>query len=386
MESPFKISRRGFCRFAAATGGLCAAGGLSGSSEVLAGLGNELVLRPTTKLSEVEAWHYEKRENNEIICKICPRECHVGDLERGYCGTRENREGTYYTLVYGLPCAVHVDPIEKKPLFHFLPGQNAFSIATAGCNVNCKFCQNWRISQFRPEQTQNVELPPSAVVDGAIRTGAPVIAYTYSEPVIFYEYMYDTAKLGRERGVRSAVITGGHISQKPLVELCEQVDAIKVDLKAFTESFYRDIVHGELQPVLDALVTIKEQGVWLEIVYLVVPTLNDSESEIQELSSWIMRELGPDVPVHFTRFHPMYLLDNLPPTPIPTLERAADIAGAAGIHYVYLGNVPGNRRESTYCPSCGEPVISRYGYHIRKIDITDGACAECGTRIPGVWS
>ncbi len=380
------LSRRDFCRVAVATGGLCAAGGPGGAADVLAQVGNALTLQPTARLSEVEAWYYEKLEDNEIICKICPRECRVGDLERGYCGTRENRAGTYYTLVYGLPCAVHVDPIEKKPLFHFLPGKLAFSIATAGCNVNCKFCQNWDISQFRPEQTRNVELSPAMVVEGAIRNDAAVIAYTYSEPIIFYEYMYDTAKLGRERGVRNVMITGGHIKEKPLVDLCGRLDAIKVDLKSFSEKYYRDIVHGELKPVLDALVTIKKQGLWEEIVYLVVPTLNDSKKEFTELCQWIMANLGPDVPIHFTRFHPTYLLKNLPPTPVPTLEMACDLATAAGLKYVYIGNVPGHRRESTYCGSCGKIVIGRYGYLIREFHIINGRCEYCKKPVPGVWT
>jgi pyruvate formate lyase activating enzyme len=379
------VSRRGFCRLVGATGGLAAAGGFGAAAEVVAGLGNAIALQPAERLSEVEARYYDKLEHNEIACRICPRECQVGDLERGYCGTRENRGGIYYTLVYGLPCAAHIDPIEKKPLFHFLPGKLAFSIATAGCNVNCKFCQNWDISQFRPEQTQNIDLPPEKVVEYAVQENAPIIAYTYSEPVVFYEYMYDTAKLGRQRGIRSVMITGGHINQKPLIDLCGQLDAIKVDLKAFSESYYRDIVHGELKPVLDALVTIQQQKLWLEIVYLVVPTLNDSEKEFTELCAWIMANLGPDVPIHFTRFHPTYLLKNLPPTPVSTLETAIRIADAAGLKYVYIGNVPGHLRETTFCGSCGNKVIGRYGFQITGFFLQDGLCKYCGNPIPGVW-
>jgi len=384
-EKFFRLSRRGFCRLAAATGGLAVTGGFGAASDALAGLGNQIALRYAPHLSEVEARYYEKLEHNEIVCHICPRECRVGDLERGYCGTRENREGTYYTLVYGLPCAVHIDPVEKKPLFHFMPGQLAFSIATAGCNVNCKFCQNWDISQLRPEQTRNLDLPPKDVVAYAVQEKAPIIAYTYSEPVIFYEYMYDTAKLGREQGVRSVMITGGHINEKPLVELCGQLDAIKVDLKSFSEKYYQDIVHGELQPVLDALVTIQKQGLWLEIVYLVVPTLNDSEKEFTELCAWIKTNLGPDVPIHFTRFHPTYLMKNLPPTPVSSLELAVEIADASGLKYVYVGNVPGHKRETTYCGSCGKKVIGRYGFRITEFFLRDGKCEYCGKPVPGVW-
>ena len=385
-KTVFKLSRRDFCRVASATGGLIAGGGLGAATDALAGVGNALVLQPATKLAQVEARYYEKLEHNEVVCHICPRECRIGDMERGYCGTRENRGGVYYTLVYGLPCAVHVDPIEKKPLFHFLPGKDAFSIGTAGCNVNCKFCQNWDISQFRPEQTRNIDLPPDKVVAYAQESNAPVIAYTYSEPVIFFEYMYDAAKLGRASGLRSVMITGGHIKHDPLVEVCGQLDAIKVDLKAFSEKYYQDIVHGELKPVLETLVTIKKQGLWEEIVYLVVPTLNDSEREFKALCAWIMTNLGPDVPIHFTRFHPMYLLKNLPPTPISTLETAADIAGAAGLKYVYIGNVPGHRRENTICGSCGKLVIGRHGFYIKEMRLRNGNCEYCGKPVPGVWA
>ncbi len=332
-----------------------------------------------------EARYYEKLSHKKIKCTLCPRECVIDDRERGYCGVRENREGTYYTLVYARPCTYHVDPIEKKPLFHFHPGSLAFSIATAGCNLNCKFCQNWQISQVSPEQVRSIHLPPQQLALSAKNSRSLSIAYTYSEPTIFYEYMYDSVIAGHEHGVKSVVITAAYISQKPLVELCKKVDAIKVDLKAFTESYYKEVVNGELKPVLDALVTMKKSGVWTEIVYLVVPTLNDGENEIRALSKWIVKNLGRDVPIHFTRFHPQYILKNLPPTPLKTLERCKAIADAEGLHYVYIGNVPGHKAENTYCPSCGALILERLGFSVRKKDFNNERCPSCDTQIAGLW-
>jgi pyruvate formate lyase activating enzyme len=256
----------------------------------------------------IEARYYEKLPHKKIRCTLCPRECVIDDRERGYCGVRENREGTYYSLVYARPCTYHVDPIEKKPLFHFHPGSEAFSIATAGCNVNCKFCQNWEISQVRPEQIRSLYLPPDKTAKMASESRCLSIAYTYSEPTIFFEYMFDTALAAQKMDVKSVVITAAYISEKPLIQLCEQVDAIKVDLKAFTEKYYQDVVNGELKPVLKSLEIMCKLNMWTEIVYLVVPTLNDSDKELTDLCRWIKQNLGPDIPVHFTRFHPYYLL------------------------------------------------------------------------------
>jgi pyruvate formate lyase activating enzyme len=332
-----------------------------------------------------EAMFYEKLPHKKIRCTLCPRLCVIDDIERGYCGVRENRGGTYYTLVHSRPCTYHADPIEKKPFFHFQPGTLAFSIATAGCNVNCKFCQNWEISQARPEQLRSIYMPPDEVAALARRHGCGSIAYTYSEPIIFYEYMLDAAAAGRDKGIASVVVTGGYIQQEPLVKLCASVDAIKVDLKAYSEDYYRDVVNGELQPVLDALVTMVEAGTWTEIVYLVVPTLNDGEKEFTGLVKWIKANLGPDVPVHFTRFHPQYLLKNLPPTPVETLERAKAIADAEGLRYVYVGNVPGHPAEKTYCPGCGRVAVDRIGYTVRNLYVKDGKCVQCGHGVAGVW-
>jgi pyruvate formate lyase activating enzyme len=333
----------------------------------------------------IEARFYDKLPYKKIKCKLCPRECVIDDRERGYCGVRENRGGTYYSLVYARVCAAHVDPIEKKPLFHFLPGTMAFSVATAGCNVNCKMCQNWDISQSRPEQLNSTYLPPKRLAGLARQYQCPSIAYTYSEPVVFCEYVLDSAEAGRDAGVKSVVVSGGYIQEEPLKQMCRRVDAIKIDLKGFTEKYYGQVVHGELKPVLNALVSIRKQGVWNEVVYLVIPTLNDSDAEFRGLAGWVKAELGPDVPLHFSRFHPDYLLKNLPPTPVATLERAKAICDAEGLHYVYIGNVPGHPAESTWCPNCRRAVVERAGFTVRAMHLDKGKCRFCHQTIPGIW-
>jgi pyruvate formate lyase activating enzyme len=333
----------------------------------------------------VEARYYEKLPYKKIKCKLCPRECVIDDRERGYCGVRENRDSIYYSLVHSRVVTAHVDPIEKKPFFHFLPGTAAFSIATAGCNVNCKMCQNWEISQARPEQVRSNYMPPRDVAALAKRYECRAIAYTYSEPVIFYEYLLDAADAGRSAGVKSAVVTGGFIQQDPLKEMCRHVDAVKVDLKAYSQKFYKEVVNGDLKPVLDTLVTLKKQGMWTEIVYLVIPTLNDSEQEFKGLARWVKSEIGPDVPLHFSRFHPQYLLKNLPPTPLEILERAKAVSDAEGLRYVYIGNVPGHSAESTYCPKCRRMVVERAGYTVKSVRLRQGKCQFCQEPIPGIW-
>jgi len=288
-------------------------------------------------------------------------------------------------MVYGNPCAVHLDPIEKKPFYHFLPTAGAFSIATAGCNLRCLYCQNWSISQFPPEQTQNVDLPPQKVVQYALQYQAPVIAYTYSEPTVFYEYMLATARLAREQGLRNVVISAGFINPDPLWELCRVVDAIKVDLKGYDEDFYRTVCQAELGPVLDTIRIIHESGIHLEIVNLVVPTLNDSLEQLRALARWLVHEISPDVPLHFTRFYPQYRLTNLPPTPVETLEKAWEIAAEEGVRFAYVGNVPGHPGNNTRCPVCGKNIIVREGFAVTEYHLQGGACGYCGEPIPGVW-
>lgn len=333
-----------------------------------------------------EASWYTRLPEGRVECGLCPRKCQVADAERGSCGVRENRGGTYHTLVWGAACALHVDPVEKKPLFHVLPGRSALSFAAAGCNVECRFCQNWEISQFRPEQVPFVWLPPEALAEAARRAGAPLIAATYSEPVVFWEYVRDTARKAREAGVRTVAITNGYIRRAPLAEVLPLLAAVKVDLKAFRQEFYTELVRGELEPVLEVLQQIRAAGTWLEIVVLLIPGRNDSEAEVRDLSRWVKANLGPDVPVHFTRFHPTYRLTDLPPTPVASVERAWQVARAEGLRFAYVGNLPGHPGESTTCPGCSGMLIRRVGFKIVDNRLAAGRCPDCGREIPGVWS
>jgi pyruvate formate lyase activating enzyme len=334
-----------------------------------------------------EADFYEKLDDRAVRCLLCPRKCVVPEGGSGFCRVRRNVDGNYYMAVYGKVCASHVDPIEKKPLFHFLPGTTAFSIAAVGCNMTCKFCQNWEISQAKPEDVRSADMPPERVADLALHYGSPAIAYTYTEPIVWSEYVKDTAVAGHKKGVRSVIVSAGYINPEPLAELAPMLDAIKIDLKAFDETFYNEVCGTSLQPVLDALVQVKQSGTWLEIVNLIVPTLNDDEKHIHELCKWVTDNLGDDVPVHFTRFYPTYKLANLPPTPVESVAKAREIALEHGLKFPYVGNVPsGDPGESTYCPACGRVAIRRAGYSVLSFDIKDGKCASCGEPIPGVWS
>jgi pyruvate formate lyase activating enzyme len=320
-----------------------------------------------------------------VQCQLCPQLCVIGPGQRGACGVREPRDGQLVTLVYGNPCAVHVDPIEKKPLMHFLPGSSSYSIATAGCNLHCKNCQNWEISQRRPEETYNFDLPPDTLVAEAIEARCQSISYTYSEPNIFFEYVMDAAALARDGGLKNVLVTAGYINPDPQRELCRLVDAANVDLKGFTEAFYQDICSGKLKPVLDALVLYKEEGVWLEVTNLLLPTLNDDDVQIRKMCRWLLDNLGDDVPLHFSRFYPMYRLKNLPPTPVETLDRARNTALDVGLKYVYVGNVPGHEGGNTYCPQCGRVVIGRIGYSLTQMNLENGRCRFCQEEISGVW-
>jgi pyruvate formate lyase activating enzyme len=333
-----------------------------------------------------EARFWETLPARKIRCLLCPRECVVAPGRRGYCGVRENHSGSFYTLVHSRVCAAHVDPVEKKPLFHYLPGTSAFSIATAGCNVNCKFCQNWEISQSRPEQVHAEYAPPQRVVELARQSHCPTIAFTYGEPVVFAEYLMDTADAGHAVGLRSIVVSNGYMQHDALVEAYGRMDAVKIDLKSFSESYYARTVSGQLKPVLDSLVTLRKLGKWTEIVYLVVPTLNDSDAELRGLAQWIHSNLGAEVPLHFTQFHPEYRMKELHFTPVATLERARAIAFAEGLHYVYIGNVPGHPAQNTYCPGCHSLLVERTGFTAGKMLIgKDGACPFCARPIPGIW-
>jgi len=333
----------------------------------------------------VEARFYRKLDEDKIQCELCPHSCAVAHGKRGLCRVRENREGVLYTLVYARVCALHIDPIEKKPIFHYLPGTTALSLGTAGCNVHCQFCQNWEISQSNPEQISAEYLPPESIGAAALRYGCPTIAYTYSEPVIYSEYLMDVADAGHEAGVRSIVVSNGYMGREALRAAYGKMDAVKIDLKAFSESYYKSVVGGQLKPVLESLVTLREMDKWIEIVYLVVPTLNDSEAEVRGLAQWVKANLGADVPLHFTQFHPAYRMPETPITPVATLERSKAIADAEGLHYVYIGNVPGHLAQNTYCPSCNKLIVERVGFTAGQVRIEKGCCGYCQHPIAGVW-
>lgn len=330
--------------------------------------------------------YFKPLADRSIVCTLCPHECAVAEGKRGACQVRENQGGKYYSLVYGNPCAINVDPIEKKPFFHVLPGTSSFSIATAGCNFHCKFCQNWEISQARPDETMNYTLQPEDVALMAERYGARSVASTYVEPTIFFEYMYDVGQRARERKLLNVMHSNGFINPGPLDDLCGVLDAACIDLKGFTDSYYREVSEGRLQPVLDSLKQLKKRGVHTELVTLVVPGKNDDIPTLASMAAWIVKELGPETPLHFTRFYPKYVYKTLPPTPIETLERAREAALQAGLHYVYLGNVPAHAAENTHCPRCKALLIKRLGYESVVENLEKGACRACGMAIPGIWS
>lgn len=320
-----------------------------------------------------------------IRCELCAQRCQLTEGERGRCRTRIVVNGELRSLVYGRPIAIHVDPIEKKPFFHFLPGSSAFSLATAGCPLHCKFCQNWQLSQMNPEDNIVPVVSPAEIVRSADSRKAPVIAFTYNEPTVFTEYLLDIAGEGKSYGLRSVLVSCGFMQEKPLSAMCDVLSAIKIDLKGFSPEFYRSVCNAELKPVLRSILQVARSGVHLEIVNLVVPSLNDSPEMLEGLCDWVAGELGPDIPIHFTRFHPDYQLLNLAPTPVSTLERAYDMAKSKGIHYPYVGNVPGHKGNNTYCPSCGETVIRRRGFFVEEIRMENGTCSSCGYPIAGVW-
>jgi len=318
-------------------------------------------------------------------CQICPNQCQIKPEEHGECRTRYHKDEKLYTIAYGNPCAVHVDPIEKKPLYHFLPESNAFSIATAGCNLACLNCQNWEISQASPLDTRNHDLSPESVVETAKKYNCQSIAYTYSDPVAFYEYAYDTAKIAHLKGIKNVLVSAGYINKEPLRELAQYVDAANIDLKSFSNEVYEMLNAGTLQPVLDSLKYLKDAGVWLEITNLVVPNWTDDLEMIKKMCGWLAENGFEETPLHFSRFHPQHKLAQLPATPVETLEKAREIAFSSGLFYSYIGNVPGTDAENTYCPVCKKLLVERKGFTILKNDIKDGKCTECSVPVSGVW-
>ena len=333
-----------------------------------------------------EAMYYVTLERNRVRCELCYRTCNIRDGRRGFCRNRENRGGKLYNVVYGRPSAIHVDPIEKEPQHHMLPGTQILCYGTAGCNFRCRHCQNWHLSQQTIEEIGDYyDHPPEEVVENAKEKGVPTISATYNEPTSFYEYLLDYAKLAKKEGLRILWHTNAYLKPDPLRELLLHTDAVTIDLKGFSSRAYENS-EAELEPVLENLKIMKEAGVWIEIVNLVIPTINDSMEEIRDMSVWVRDELSPEVPLHFSRFFPAYKLTNVSATPVDTLEKAYETAREVGIHYVTIGNVPGHTHNSTFCPQCNNIIIRRTHFQVADINVSNGKCNSCGHKIPGIWA
>ncbi|MCX8043900.1 MAG: AmmeMemoRadiSam system radical SAM enzyme [Desulfobacterota bacterium] len=331
-----------------------------------------------------EALFYTARENKTIDCALCPHRCTIAPGATGICGVRKNSNGTLESVVYGQVIAEHVDPIEKKPFFHFYPGSRAYSLATVGCNFRCRHCQNAEISQMPKDRgiIMGTERTPEDIVRRAQENGCASISYTYTEPTVYYEFAYDTARLAHERGIKNNFVTNGYINPEPLEHISPYLDAANIDLKAFSDDFYKNICGGRLQPVLDAIRHYKRLGIWIEITTLIIPELNDDPRELEDIAHFIA-DVGTDTPWHVTAFHPMYRMLDKPRTNAATLHKAREIGLRAGLSYVYTGNVPGEEGENTYCARCGAVLIRRYGFFIRENNLRNGACPTCGNILAG---
>jgi pyruvate formate lyase activating enzyme len=332
-----------------------------------------------------EAYHY-KITPRGVECTNCPNNCTLKRMETSKCRNRINVKDKLYSIAYGNPCAVHIDPIEKKPFYHVLPSSRAFSIATAGCNFACLNCQNWEISQKSPKETVNIDLMPASVVEACLKNNCESIAYTYAEPTVFYEYVYDTARLAKASGIKNLYKSNGYINEQPLRMLCKYLDAANIDLKGFTESTYLKLNAGKLAPVLRTLRVLKEEGVWLEITNLIIPSWTDDMKTIRNMCKWLVANNLDENPLHFSRFSPLHKLTQLPSTPLLTLQKARETALSEGIKYVYIGNVPGANCEDTICPKCSKNVVERKGFRVIQNNIVDGKCKFCGQKIAGVWT
>ena len=334
-----------------------------------------------------DAMLWEPLEEQKVHCRLCGHECIIAAGKYGICHVRQNVAGVLKTLSYGAVVALNVDPIEKKPLFHFLPGTQSVSVAAAGCNFQCEFCQNWQISQS--PRTGRIAggqaVSPEQIVSAAFNYDCRSISYTYTEPTVFFELAYDTARLAHERGILNCFVSNGFMTPLAVEKIAPYLDAINVDLKAFRDETYRQVMKARLEPVLTCLKSLVAAGIWVEVTTLVVPGMNDSPGELRDIAGFIAGELGPDVPWHVSRFHGDYKMTSAPSTPIETLETASRIGIEAGLRYVYCGNVPGHADERTYCPACSEVVIDRVGYSIRGIHLKDNACPKCGNAIAGIW-
>ncbi len=374
------LGRRAFLASAAAACAACLAG-----PRGVARAGQELGLVPGL-LGTRPSPFYQPLTDKQVRCTLCPHGCELAPGDTGQCRVRRNIDGVQNTLVYANPCALHLDPIEKKPFFHVLPASSSLSLATAGCNFSCRFCQNWEISQKGPEETINLHLAPRRAAAEARRAGAASIASTYVEPTIFMEYMLDLGRAARSHGLLKVMHSNGFVNPGPLAELVKVLDAACIDLKSMDQGFYREVCSGELEPVKATLRALKAAGVHVEIVHLMIPGLNDDPGQTKELARFVAGDLDPGVPVHLTRFFPRYKLADLPPTPVATLERARELALGQGLQYVYIGNVPGHPAENTYCPHCKSLLIRRMGYRVEEMNLKHGACPKCGQAVPGIWT
>ncbi|MFN3920978.1 MAG: AmmeMemoRadiSam system radical SAM enzyme [Caldimicrobium sp.] len=336
-----------------------------------------------------EALLYEKKQENKVQCRLCNHYCIISEGKSGLCGVRVNHEGILYTLVYGKVVAENLDPIEKKPLYHFLPGSTSYSIATVGCNFRCSFCQNYEISQYPhlyPGEIPGKKMSPEKIIDSALLVGAKSISYTYTEPTIFFEFALDCCKLAVEKKLKNVFVSNGYMSKDAIDLIKDYLHGINVDLKAFNEAFYNKICKAKLKPVLENLIYLKKMGIWVEVTTLIIPGENDQERELRELVRFIRDELGPDTPWHISRFYPQYQMLNKSRTPVETLERAYYIGKEEGLYFIYIGNVPGHEKENTYCPKCGELLIERYGFTILQNKLKErNFCENCGFEIPGIW-
>ncbi len=333
-----------------------------------------------------EAYLFEKLEENKVRCNLCNHRCVISEGKKGICAVRENQSGMLVTLVYDKIIAAHIDPIEKKPLFHFLPGSTSFSIATAGCNFRCRFCQNYEISQLPHDYHRIIgeNIPPDAIVAYAIKNGAKSISYTYTEPTVYFELALDTARIASQKGLKNVFVSNGYMTEECLKEIHPDLHAANIDLKAFNNKFYKELCGARLEPVLKTIETMKKMGIWVEVTTLIIPGHNDSEAELKEIARFLV-SIDPNIPWHVTRFYPTYRLTNASPTPVKTLQRAREIGLNEGLRYVYTGNIPSNDGENTYCHNCGKPLIKREGFYVSQLDIKDGLCIYCGTNIPGIW-
>jgi pyruvate formate lyase activating enzyme len=329
---------------------------------------------------------YQEETPRGIMCRICPNECVLKEGEVSKCNNRKVSDSKLWTMAYGNPCSVNIDPVEKKPLYHFFPGSRAFSIATAGCNLVCLNCQNWSISQISPDKTRNYDLMPEQVVSKASESKCRSIAYTYTEPVTFFEYTYDSAVAARKAGIKNIIKSNGYINPEPLKKLCSVIDAANIDLKAFSDTTYLKLTGGKLQPVLDSLKIYHDSGVWLEITNLIVPQWSDSIDDIGKMCKWLGENGFRNTPLHFSRFYPTYKLEQLPPTPASLLKQAVKIAQSEGMKYVYTGNNPGDEVSDTICPSCGTSVVTRQGFRVISEILKGGKCSKCGQAIDGIWN